>query len=90
MQRLEGTLEICEYGRSEQHIRLQYLHDEVLQIPGFRHAGEDRMVGGLASLFDEPDLSLELFFGVKLQNRLQELSSLCQHITSAMSSSWMR
>jgi len=48
------------------------------------------MVGGLASVFDEPNLSLELFFGVKLQNRLQELSSLCQHITSAMSSSWMR
>ncbi len=28
---------------------LPHLHDEALQIPGFRHAGEDGMVGALAS-----------------------------------------
>jgi hypothetical protein len=48
------------------------------------------MIGSLASLFNEWDVPLELFFEVKLQNRLQELASLCQHTTTAMCSSWMR
>jgi hypothetical protein len=36
---------------------LQYLQDGTLQAPGLRHAGEDGMVGALASLFDEADVS---------------------------------
>src|SRR6478752_2198527 len=39
---------------------LQHLHDETLQIPRLRHAGQNRMVGALASLLDKPDVS----FGV--------------------------
>ena len=34
------------------------MHNETLQIPRLRHAGEDGMVGALASLFNEPNLSL--------------------------------
>lgn len=37
---------------------LEHLHDETLQIPCLRHAGEDGMVGALAALFDKPDVSL--------------------------------
>lgn len=48
------------------------------------------MIDALAKLFDESDVPLELFFGVKLQNRLQALTSLCQHTTSVKCSFWMR
>src|SRR6187200_1353600 len=37
---------------------LQHLHDETFQISRLRHAGEDGMVGALASLFDQANLSL--------------------------------
>lgn len=37
---------------------LQHLHNKALQIARLRHAGEDRMVGGLTSLFNEADVSL--------------------------------
>lgn len=40
--------------------RLQHLHDEALQIPRLRHAGEDGMVGALAPLLDQPDLTLSV------------------------------
>lgn len=56
MQRLEEAAEIYEYGWSEQYIRLQHLHDEALQIPRLRHAGEDGMVSAVASLLHQPDV----------------------------------
>jgi hypothetical protein len=39
---------------------LQLLHDKTLQISRFRHAGKDGVVGALASLLNQPDVSLGL------------------------------
>ncbi len=38
----------------------QYLQDETFQVPRFRHGGEDRMVHGLSTLFQQADLPLRI------------------------------
>lgn len=48
------------------------------------------MIGALASLLNEWDVPLELFFEGKLQNRLQRFVSVCQHANKRVRSSWIR
>lgn len=36
------------------------LHDEALEVLGLRHTGEDGMVGALATLFDQANVSFSV------------------------------
>ena len=49
--------------RGNATLSLPHLHDETLQIPRLWHTSQDGMVGAVASLFDESDVSFGIACG---------------------------